>query len=94
MDPIRSRYDLNIQQATVRSYERCAAESTHQTAVKCLKEAGFFKRKSWFQKVEISKEMVKQHTRRCIRASDDTNVHCVPSPIRATETLASPGRAN
>ena len=66
LSPIRSRFDLAIQQATVRSYARYASESPEQTAVNCLQEAGFFQRKSWFQQVEIGKEMVKQRTKRCI----------------------------
>jgi hypothetical protein len=75
--PIRSRFDLAIQQATVRSYARYASESSEQTAVNCLQEAGFFRGKSWCQQVEIGKEMVKQRTKRYIRRYESSapNLH-------------------
>jgi hypothetical protein len=88
--PIRSRLDLEIQQATLKPYERYASASARATAINCLQEAGFFKRKSWLKQVEITKEMVKQRTKRCIRRADDEKISSVLSPMRVIGTTPSP----
>ena len=56
-----------MQQLTLQSYERYGSASMHATAVNCLREANHFTRKSWLKQVEISKEMVKQCTKRRIQ---------------------------
>lgn len=78
---IRSRFDLEIQQATARSYERYASASIQQTTLNCLREAAFFKRKSWLQQVEISKEMVKQRTKRRICPAINAKNNCLLSSV-------------
>ena len=81
LGPIRSRFDLQIQQSTTRSYERYDSASIQQTAINCLQEAAFFKRKSWLQRVEISKEMVKQRTKRRICPAINAKVNSLLSSI-------------
>ena len=81
LGPIRSRFDLQIQQATTRSYERYASASIQRTAINCLQEAAFFKRKSWLQQVEISKEMVKQRTKRRICPAFNVKINSLLSCI-------------
>ncbi len=81
--------DLKIQQATMKCYERYATASIHETAVHCLEEASFFKRKSWIKQVEISKEMVNQRTKRLIQRTDD-KCNSVIIPMRAIRTALFP----
>jgi hypothetical protein len=88
--PIKSRLDLDIHQATVKSYERYASATTRSTAVRCLQEAAYFKGKSWLKQVEISKEMVKHHAKRRIRrAGDETNHKPILLPLRANVITSS-----
>jgi hypothetical protein len=68
---IKSRADFEIHQSTFQSYERHASASMRSTAINCLQEAGYFKRKSWLKQVEISKEMVKHKVQRRMRRADD-----------------------
>ena len=67
---IKSRLDVDLRQATVKPYERYASATARSTAVACLEEAGYFKRKSWLKQVEISKEMVKHRVQRRMRRAD------------------------
>ena len=90
MGPIQSRIDLKIQQATVMPYESYARESIQQSVVNSLREAGFFRRKSWLQKVEISQEMVRRRSQRCMRPADETKMNGILSPMRAMGTVPSP----
>jgi len=84
---IQSRVDLQIRQSTFQSYERHASASIRSTAINCLQEAGYFKRKSWLKQVEISKEMVKHKVQRRIRRADDkTMKNPKLLPFRATDT--------
>ncbi|CAF0910687.1 unnamed protein product [Adineta ricciae] len=85
LTPIKSHIDVNIRQSTVQPYERYASASTRSTAVRCLEEAGYFKRKSWVKQVEISKEMVKSQVKKRIRRADKGKVQLIP--IR---TIAKP----
>ncbi|CAF3340496.1 unnamed protein product [Rotaria socialis] len=72
--PIKSRIDLEIRQSTLQSYERYSSATTRSTAIQCLEEASFFKKKTWIKKVEISKEMLKHKVQqRMRRAIDETN---------------------
>ena len=67
---IKSRLDVDLRQATVKPYERYASATARSTAVTCLQEASYFKRKSWLKQVEISKEMVKHRVKRRMRRAD------------------------
>jgi hypothetical protein len=88
--PIKSHLDLDIHQATVKSYERYASATTRSTAVRCLQEAAYFKGKSWLKQVEISKEMAKHHAKRRIRRADDEENHKpVLLPIRTNVVTTS-----
>ncbi|CAF0910183.1 unnamed protein product [Adineta ricciae] len=78
LNPIKSHIDVNIRQSTVQPYERYASASTRSTAVHCLEEAAYFKRKSWLKQVEISKEMVKNQVKRRIRRADKGKVKLIP----------------
>lgn len=83
--PIKCRDDLKIHQSTIQSYERHASASTRTTAINCLEEATYFKRKSWLKQVEISKQMVKNKVQRRIRRDDaETNKKSSLLPLRAT----------
>jgi hypothetical protein len=85
--PIRSRIDLQIHQSSIQPYERHASASTRTTAIKCLQEAAYFKKKSWLQQVEISKQMVKNHVQRRIRRADQgTNKNSSLLPLRGNVT--------
>ncbi|CAF2245234.1 unnamed protein product [Rotaria magnacalcarata] len=79
--PIKSRVDLEIRRSTLESYERYSSATTRSTALQCLEEASFFKKKTWIKKVEISKEMLKHKVQqRMRRAIDETN----KTPVLAT----------
>lgn len=79
-----SRADLKLRQQTLQPYERYGSASMHATAVNCLRDANSFTRKSWLKQVEISKEMVKQCTKRRIqRAGDGVINRKVSSPLTA-----------
>ncbi|CAF3722772.1 unnamed protein product [Rotaria sp. Silwood1] len=85
LGPLRFRFDQKLQQATIKPYERCAGASIHATAIHCLQEAEFFKRKSWIKQVEISKEMVKQHVKRLLQPVDNNDngrIKSVVKPMR------------
>lgn len=69
---IQPHSDQEIQQITLKSYERHASASMRVTAANCLQEATHFKGKSWLKKVEISKEMVKQCTKRRMQRAADS----------------------
>lgn len=87
--------NLKAQQATIKCYERYANASIHETAVQCLQEVAFLKRKSWIKQVEISKEMIKQRTKRVIQRGDDRNNSTI-GPMRAMNNLLTalpPGKA-
>ena len=85
--PIQSHHDLRIRQSTFRPYERYASASLRSTAVACLEEATYFKRKSWLKQVEMSKDMVKQKVHRRIgRADDKTAMNPAFVPLRANHT--------
>ncbi|CAF3144264.1 unnamed protein product [Rotaria sp. Silwood2] len=93
LGPLQFRLDKKLQQATIKSYERRASASIHTTAVHCLQEAQFFKRKSWIKQVEISKEMVKQHVKRLLRQVDDNDdgrINSVFTPMRDIGIAPSP----
>ncbi|CAF4284594.1 unnamed protein product, partial [Rotaria sp. Silwood2] len=88
--PIKSRLDLEIRQSTIKSYERYASASTRSTAIDCLQEAAFFKKKPWIKKVEISKEMVKHKVQQRIRrANNEKNKKPIISPLRTTVSRSS-----
>ncbi|CAF1523297.1 unnamed protein product, partial [Rotaria sordida] len=90
ISPIKSRIDLEIHQSTIKSYERYASASTRSTAIDCLREATFFKKKPWIKKVEISKEMVKHKVQqRLRRATNDINKKPIISPLRTTVSNSS-----
>jgi hypothetical protein len=86
--PIKSHFDLKIRQSTFQPYERYASASIRSTAINCLQEAGYFKRKSWLKQVEISKEMVKHKVQRRIRRADDdkTTKRLSLLPLHANHT--------
>lgn len=88
--PIKSRVDLQIRQSTFQPYERYASATIRSTAVNCLEEATFFKRKSWLQQVELSKEMIKHRVQRRIHRVDNQKTK-KPSliPLRAPPTTHS-----
>ncbi|UJR10034.1 hypothetical protein I4U23_014257 [Adineta vaga] len=88
LNPIKSHKDVDVRQSTVQPYERYASATTRSTAVNCLQEAAYFKRKSWLKQVEISKEMVKNQVKRRIRRADIGKVHLVP--IRTNHRKTSP----
>ena len=54
-----SHSHLNIQQTTLKSYQRHCNTSIHETALRCLEESAFLKRKSWIKQVQFSEYMVK-----------------------------------
>jgi hypothetical protein len=88
--PIKSRIDLEIRQSTVKQYERYASASTRTTAINCLQEAGYFKKKSWLKQVEISKEMIKHKVQQRIhRADNQMNRKPTLLPLRATVPTSS-----
>jgi len=76
-----------MRQSTFQSYERYASASIRSTAINCLQEASYFKRKSWLKQVEISKEMVKHKVQRRMRRADE-KIMKKPKllPLRATHT--------
>lgn len=82
--PAKSRLDLKIHHTTIQSYERYSNVSMRSTAINCLQEAGYFKRKSWLKQVEISQEMMKNKVQRCFRYADDKPTKI--APLRATHT--------
>ncbi|CAF3792319.1 unnamed protein product [Adineta steineri] len=86
LSPIKSRIDTDVRQSAVQPYERYASASTRSTAVRCLQEASYFKRKSWIKQVEISKEMVKNHVKRRLRRADKDIIYNKPTllPLRAS----------
>lgn len=98
--PIKSPLDLEIRQSTFQSYERHASASVRSTAISCLEEASFFKRKSWLKQVEMSKEMVKHRVQRRMHRSENRTTNSQPSltPIRPTHTTrvykSTPGKVN
>lgn len=87
-NPIKSRLDLEIHQSTIKSYERYASASPRTTAIDCLQEASFFKRKTWLRKVEVSKDMIKNKVQqRMRRAVNETDKNSIFSPLRPTSTI-------
>ncbi|CAF0754445.1 unnamed protein product [Didymodactylos carnosus] len=70
--PIKSRLDVEIHRSTVQPYQRYSSATARDTAITCLKEAAYFKRKSWLKQVEISKEMVRHKVKRRIRRANET----------------------
>jgi hypothetical protein len=85
--PIKSHIDVKIRQSTVQTYERYSSATSRSTAIKCLEEASYFKRKSWIKQVEISKEMVKHKVQRRMRRADNkTPIKSSLEPLRANHT--------
>lgn len=73
--PIKSQRDLKLRQTTFQPYERYASATFRSTAVTCLEEATYFKKKSWLKQVEMSKDMVKNKVRRRIGRADDKTMN-------------------
>ena len=86
--PIRSRFDLEIHQSTIKSYGRYTSATTRSTAIDCLQEANYLKNKSWLKKIEISKSMLKNKVQQRIRRADDkiNNKNPISSPFYANVT--------
>ena len=85
--PIKSHRDLKIRQTTFQPYERYASATFRSTAVTCLEEATYFKKKSWLKQVEMSKDMVKSKVqRRMGRADDKTTNQPSIVPLRGDHT--------
>lgn len=85
---IKSHIDLEIRQSTFQSYERYASASMRSSAIDCLQEAGYFKRKSWLKQVEISKDMIKNKAQRRMRRADEkTTNKSTLLPLHATNTI-------
>ncbi|UJR36041.1 hypothetical protein I4U23_028778 [Adineta vaga] len=82
--PIKSRLDLDVHRTTLKSYERYASASTRSTAVNCLQEANYFKRKPWIKQVEIGKEMVKHKVQRRISRANGINKNSTLSSVRTS----------
>ena len=85
-NPIKSRRDLEIHRSTIEAYERHASASTRSTAVHCLREASFFKTKSWLKQVELSKEMVKHQVHRRIHQATALPLRATAPNITVTST--------
>ncbi len=69
--PIKTHFDHAIRRSTIQTYQRYSSATLRSTAVKCLEEASYFKRKSWVKQVEISQEMVKHRVHRRMRRADN-----------------------
>lgn len=88
LSPIKSRVDLDIRQSTFDVYERYASASVRTTAIDCLQEAAFFKKKTWLKKVEISKDMLKHKVQqRMCRGVDETCRSPVTKSTRNSSTI-------
>lgn len=93
-NPIKSSFDLQIHRSTIKTYERQSGTTARETAINCIQEAKFFKRKSWLKQIEISKEMVKQQTQRHIRQTKVNHVDKSSRiPLRATMDALVPTAA-
>jgi len=87
--PVQTNSDLKIKQQVMKCYERYAHTSAHDTAVQCLEEVAFMKGKSWIKQVEISKEMMKQRTKRILQRTND-KTSSANMPLRAVRDALSP----
>lgn len=81
----QNRADVQVFQSTVKPYERYASASARRTAVTCLQEATFLKGKTWLQKVEISKEMMKSRVKHRIQRAAPQLTS--PNEISKSKTL-------
>jgi hypothetical protein len=92
--PLKTHFDDAIRRSTIDTYQRYSSATLRSTAIDCLEEASFFKRKSWVKQVEIGKEMIKNRVHRRMRRADNKPPTKSPTqPLRAAH-ITTPYKPN